>query len=158
MKFPKRKNERGFTLIESIVYVGLTGFLLVSVLASTYPILTGAEKTSQRITRDVEAAFVLRKIGWALSSVTSVSLPVTSGFTLSVNTVSNGVLSFTESGGALLVSTNGGAAVPITASRVVFSNLSFTNVAPSGTTPRAIQIEFDADGAHIGPVTYYARY
>src|SRR3989338_5826533 len=95
-----KKSGKGFTLIEAIIYLALVSFLMVSVLAAVYPIFTGTERTSQKITVDGEVAFVLRKIAWALGPVSSVSAPAEglSGDTLTIDT-----LTFTESSGGILL-------------------------------------------------------
>ena len=150
---------KAFTLVESIIYVGLTAFLLIAVLGATYPILTGVGQSADRITSDGEVVFVLRKIGLALSSVSSITSPTAgaTGDTLtSVHPV--GTLSFTNTGGAVYLSVDGGTPEPLTASRVALSNFSVTHIAPAGGAPRAVDISFDVNGSTVGPVRFYARY
>lgn len=150
---------RGFTLIESIIYVGLTAFLLIAVLGATYPILSGAERSSNKITADGETVFVVRKIGWAMGSVTGISLP-NEGSTGAVLTLSHpaGTLSFTNANGAILLSIDGGSAQVLTASRAAFTNFSVTHIAPAGGASRAVDVQFEVNGNLVGPIRMYARY
>lgn len=150
---------RAFTLIESIIYVGLTAFLLVSVLGATYPILAGAERSSDRVTADGEMVFFTRKIAWALSSATVITAPTqgTAGNTLTV-THPDGTLSFTNTNGIMYLTTNGGAPAPLTATRAAFTNFSVSHIAPQGATPRAVDVQFDVNGTTVGPIRLYARY
>ena len=150
---------RAFTLIESIIYVGLTAFLLVSVLGATYPILAGAERSSDRVTADGEMVFVTRKIAWALSSATAVTAPAQggSGSTLTV-THPDGTLSFTNTNGVLYLTVNGGTPAALTATRAAFTNFSISHLAPAGSTPRALDVQFDVNGTTVGPIRLYARY
>ncbi len=151
----------GFTLIEIVIYIALLGVILTGVIASTYPIFTGAEHSSLNITRDGEAAFTLRKISWALASGTNVSVPIagTSDDTLDV-TIPSGHMVFTEEDDAITLNGN-----KLTASRMVISNLIVTHTAPSGNTPRLITVAFDIAGANssfpaesIGPVKFYVHF
>jgi hypothetical protein len=150
---------KGVTLIESIIYVGLTAFLLIAVLGATYPILSGAERSSDRITADGESVFVARKIGWAMGSVTGVTAP-TAGAQGTVLTLTrpDGTYSFTNSSGVMYIAVNGGTPVPLTASRTAITNFSVSHLAPAGGAPRAIDVSFQVNGNTIGPLRMYARY
>jgi len=141
---------RGFTILESIIYVALTAFLLGSVLVSVHPILSGAGRTADKISADAETAFVVQKIQWAMLSATTVSVP--NAGTLSV-AGPYGTLVFTNTGGILYLVTNGSAPVALTASRVAFTNLTFTTVAH----PSAIDMSFSVNGNGIGPLRMYVR-
>ena len=156
------KSLRAFTLVEVLIYIALLTILLTSVIVTVYPIFSGAERTSSKITNELETAFVLRKFGWAFSSIASVSNPasntlVTTGSALTLTTQTGAVLSFTIDGSVFKLTKNG-TEFPLTNGRVVFSNFQVTNTPPSGATPRSFDIAFLANGAHVGPVKYYARF
>ncbi len=150
---------RGVTLIESIIYVGLTAFLLIAVLGATDPILAGAELSLNKITADGESVFVARKIGWAMGSVTAITTPTAGaqGTTLTL-TRPDGTYSFTNTNGIMYLSVDGGAPVPLTASRTAITNFSVTHIAPAGGAPRAIDVSFQVNGNTVGPLRMYARY
>ena len=61
--------NRGFTLIETIVYVALFGVLMAGILPAVYSVLQGGAQINRRATVQDEENFVFRKIGWALSSI-----------------------------------------------------------------------------------------
>src|SRR3990167_6326959 len=87
-----RVHNKGFTLLETLIYIALLGMLLTGVLLTAYPLFTGAERITKNVTAEGEAAFILRKISWALSSAASVSTPSagSSGATLTVGQVGGG--------------------------------------------------------------------
>ncbi len=155
------KSGAGFTLLEMLLYIGLTTFLLASVIASAYPLFTNAERFSARTTSDIETAFAVQKISWALSGVATVNMPVSgdSGGTLSVTVVSGGDYSFRLENNAIETSDDGGTTwTPLTASRASIGNLLFTHIAPTGGAPRAIEVSFDVNSIPVGPLIYYARF
>jgi hypothetical protein len=151
---------KGFTLIEAIIYVALLGVLLVGVITSAYPLLTGAERITAKITAEHEAVFILRKISWALSSASNVSSPAAggSGSSLTVGRVGGGTVTLAYNGSTITESINGTAALPLTAARVSIKNFAVRHVAPSGGTQRYVEVEFDAGDDHIGPLRKYLHF
>jgi len=156
-----RKSSAGFTLLETILYIGFTVFLLASVIAISYPLFTNAERLSVRTTGDIEISFALQKMTWMLSSMETINLPVSggNGTTLSVTSVGGATTMLREDGDMFSFSNDAGTTwMPLTASRAVISNLAFIHIAPTGGAPRAIEVSFDANGVPQGPYTYYARF
>jgi hypothetical protein len=147
--------RRGTTLLETIIYLGLLSAILAGFILTTYPLFRNAQLNTEAITAESEAAFVLRKIAWALSGASTVTEPAEddSGDTLTILRVGGGSVSFTQSGGAILLDGE-----EITNSRIEFANFDVTHTAPSGGTPRLISIEFDADGRHVGPWKKYLTF
>jgi prepilin-type N-terminal cleavage/methylation domain-containing protein len=60
--------NRGFTLIETIVYLALMGLLLSGAILASYQILTSSSALDTKNTTAEEAAFVMRKLDWAFAS------------------------------------------------------------------------------------------
>lgn len=167
---------RGFTLIETIVYIALFSIIFVGIFVSIFPIFTSAERLTKNIATEGESAFILSKINYALNStITDANGTITTPS--AGNTATSLVLSYSgtekyrfamDTSGTycaapllcqmLTVSTNSGTALPLNASRVNITNFSVKHVAPSGGTPRYLDISFDANGVHIGPVRYFLRF
>ena len=136
--------NRGFTLIEALIYFVLTSLLLTGVIAASYPLFTNTERGSMAILRDLESAFVFQKIAYYLNQASSISAPGSGG--------SGGTLildgnTFTLSGGA--VELNG---EPLTSSRIEIENLVFSR---SGGI---LTVNFDANGVAQGPYIRYERF
>src|SRR3989344_507735 len=71
----KFKKNHGFTLIEVLVYSVLLAFIMTGVMGAVYMIVQGFNRSSATVTADDEANFILRKLNWAMSCATSVTLP-----------------------------------------------------------------------------------
>ena len=137
------KSGAGFTLIETLIYIALFGVILGGIVISSYPLITGADKLSQRVVAESEAQFVLHKIAWAVSY--SPVSSITGGSTLSINFTAGSPITFTQAAGVITM--NGSA---LSASRVNFSSFSVTPstlLAPVvGNAPRQFTVSFTADG------------
>ena len=66
---------RGFTLIESIVYIALLGFLMSSVLLAVFSISQNSDLFTTKMTATDEGTFVTGKINWALNDLSSITTP-----------------------------------------------------------------------------------
>lgn len=72
-------NKRGFTLIETLIYIALVTLIMGSGVVAAFYIIDSSEKSKTNIATVAEADFLLRKIDWALTGATSIdtSLPET---------------------------------------------------------------------------------
>lgn len=66
---------RGFTLIETLVYIALLSIIMGGALTAVYGLIEGSQKINTRTTIQEEGNFVLRKIRGVLSNTTSVTMP-----------------------------------------------------------------------------------
>lgn len=148
------KKQKGFTLVETLMYIALFSVVITGIVMSSYPLITGTERLSQRVTAESEAMFVLHKIGSALSSASSLS--VSGGNTLTVTPLSGSPYSFSLNGA--FVEKNG---IPLSVSRVTFSNFSVSAIsdppAGAGNVPHTVTVSFDADEQSFSQ-TYHVYY
>ena len=75
MKKNKLKNNSGFTLIETLIYIALFAFIMSSALVSVYTILSGNARNLAKAMVAEEGSFLLGKIDYVLSDVKTVSAP-----------------------------------------------------------------------------------
>jgi hypothetical protein len=124
---------RGFTLIETIVYIALLGFLMTGVLMSVYGIVESGSITQAKTSTQDEGNFVLRKIEWALGSAESASV---SGSYLSIVRTDGATADFRFSGGNIEMRVDGGSYERLTSDAVEISGLEFDAISgtPSGIT------------------------
>lgn len=66
--------EKGFTLIETLVYIGLFVLLVGGGMATAYNIFSSNATLQSKIFAEQEGEFVLGKLNWILSSTASTSL------------------------------------------------------------------------------------
>ena len=69
-----KNNTQGFTLIEVIIYIGLFGILMSGIVIATYQLLDSGERNNKSVSIQEEGTFLNRKINWALSNATEVSV------------------------------------------------------------------------------------
>lgn len=136
--------DRGFTLIEVIIYVGLFGLLIGGFFVTAQQVLMYSAKAKASTAVQDEMNFVMGKINWALSSMetltstgTSLSLTQYDGTDIVISTCSTGVACIDE---------NGVGDVPLTTNNVVVDNLSFTTIAASGTRPFGVTASLTLHG------------
>jgi type II secretory pathway pseudopilin PulG len=165
----------GFTLIETIIYIGLFGIMFTGIFVSIYPIFTSTDRLTKNITSEGEAAFILSKINYALSdTVTSSTGRITippEGSTTNKLILINDTEKYHFSQGTsgtfcaaplickqLLLSKDGDIATPLNASRISIENFKVKHVAGAGGAARYIEVSFTANGRAIGPVRYYVHF
>lgn len=126
---------KGFTLIETVIYIALFGFIMSSVLLSVYALLQGGDQFSKRNSTVNEGSFVTAKIDWALSDLDTISTPAGGyGATLSIARNDGSIIDVRLVNGVVQMSINGGAYTPLTSSNVSVTKLGFTTFSgtPSG--------------------------
>jgi hypothetical protein len=159
-------NNKGFTLLEAIIYVGLLGILLTGLFVSINPFLDGAARITARVAAEGEAAFILRKIDWALTtkitddgdSITSPSAGGATTSILSIDPDPGGEVRFEQSGDYLMYVDSTGS-TELNPERVPITDFSVTHVATGeAELPRYVEVYFKADGIEVGPARYYLRF
>jgi type II secretory pathway pseudopilin PulG len=66
---------RGFTLIESIIYLALLSFIMTSVLLTVFMLMQSGAKLDTKTATQDEGNFVMRKLDWVFGSVSSIGTP-----------------------------------------------------------------------------------
>lgn len=72
----KKKNESGFTLVETIVYMGLFGIVLGGLVLSAYLLMSSAGRSTARACLEADSHFILQKIAFALKRSADICQPV----------------------------------------------------------------------------------
>src|SRR3989344_6349600 len=65
----RQPKSRGFTLLETIIYIALFSIIMGGTLVAVFNILEGGGNINTKNTAQDESTFVMRKIGWALGSI-----------------------------------------------------------------------------------------
>ena len=123
-----QKKQRGFTLVELLVYFGLFSILLV-VINSLF--ITSLEQQTQDLARSAlqqESEYILSRLKYDIYNADAVTLPADVGDqSQSLVLVKNGSSSAYALAGERLTITSGGETWFLTSSRVDVSNLQFQN-------------------------------
>lgn len=165
LKMTLKTNNKGFTLIEAVIYIALLGLIMTGAVATAYQLLSGAGSLATKNTAQEEGNFVQRKLQWALSDMSN--MPVVSGSGCSWN------VSITKSGFAsnpvelqrntsvtpnIIEMREGGTGsyTAITTGNVSASCLKFASILPTGTGPAGITATTTINGLDF-VVTKYIR-
>ena len=68
------ENEKGFTIIETLIYLALFTILIGGVMISAYFIVQASSDSQQNTVIQEEANFLSSKIRWALNGATTVDV------------------------------------------------------------------------------------
>jgi Tfp pilus assembly protein PilW len=139
-----RFNRKGFTLIEFLLYISITSVILTSL--SVFLAMTLQSRTKNQTIAEVEqsGAQILSLITQTVRNSQGINSPVaganSTSLSLDVIDVNQNPTVFSLSGSSFQVVENA-TVTPLSYSRVVVSNLNFSNFS-RGNTPGTIQIEF----------------
>ena len=138
--------QKGFTLIETIIYIALFTILIVGGFVTAYQLIQGSDTLNAKTITQEEGNFVLRKMDWALTGLDSgnppVVVPSVSGCedTLKVYKYSytNNPIEFSRNTASSTIEMREafGVNIPITTSNASTTCLKFSLIAgtPSGIT------------------------
>lgn len=130
--------ERGFTLLETIIYIAMVGLLIGGGVAAGLYIIDTSEKNRTDVNIQTEGLFLIGKIDWAITGATAVTEPA-AGATdnvLEVTKTGMGVVRISVSSEQAELSVNGAPAVALTNDRVHVQSLQFTHAIETGKPPR----------------------
>ena len=126
------KNQKGFTLIEVLVYLALFAILMGGMVIMAYNIFESSDRDQTKVLMQGEGDFLVSKINWALTGVKAMVTPLdTSGSILTVNKwIDSGVATTVDiriSGTDMVISRGGGVPIVLNNSNVQIENLLFTH-------------------------------
>lgn len=128
--------NRGFTLIETIIYIALLGLLMGGGVVVAYQLLQGTGTVDTKNTVQEEGNFVLAKMRYALGSASGVDS--VSG-ALEINRYGNPQVRVRRSVDALEFSEDGGGSyLPITTENVTVSDFALTILPPASGAPEGV--------------------
>ncbi len=154
---------KGFTLIETIVYMALLGLIMTGVLLSAFDLIASTQSSAGKTTAQEEGAFAERKLEWALADMSAA--PITGGSgcaqTLSVNKTGyeknpvefrrnalNNTIEIREGGN--------GSYIALTTNNVSATCLTFTSIPAAGNAPPGVTAATTLNGFEFVN-THYVR-
>ena len=150
---------KGFTLIETILYIALFGLLMVGVVVASLQLIEAAQSDVIAQETELEGDFVLHKIGWALNGVTTNTVPNASEpYSSSLEVVSNnGMPIFIQYNAVtkkIEMSEYDREPEPITTDRAQVENIQFHYIKAEGVSPSGVEASTTINGV----VFYTKRY
>jgi type II secretory pathway pseudopilin PulG len=141
----KGKWGRGFTLVETLLYVSIVSVVLLLLSAFIFMLLQSRTKYQTISEVDQEGIQVAQIMAQTIRNAKKINLPAQGalGATLSLDMTDAGKSPtiFNSSGTNVQMKEGTGALVPLTASKVVVSGLTFANVSATNT-PGIVKFQF----------------
>ena len=151
--------QSGFTLLELILYLGITSILVVSVSFFFISLLQARVKFQTISEVEQQGEQVMQQITQTVRNSSSITSPATGATTAALTVVvPTGSLSpsvFDLSGGVIRITEGAGAAQPLTTTAVTVSGLSFQNLTRP-TTQGVVRISFTLTRANPGTKNEYS--
>lgn len=139
------KSARGFTLIETIIYLALFSIIIGGVLVSAYQIIQASTQSQENALVQEEVQFLMGKIRWAMTGAETINDPIPGNFgsNLNIDQYSGINIIFTSSGDVLSIQKTGDPTPSsLNSDSVKVENVKFTHIAPIGTKPAALETVF----------------
>jgi prepilin-type N-terminal cleavage/methylation domain-containing protein len=147
-----RNASRGFTLLETLIYIALFSILMSGAMVASYNLLEGGGRNEKAIGIQEEGTFINRKINWALTGA-SVVTASPDGTTLTMTRPDLGAQSplvITADGSTVSIARGGGVSTPLNAERFPIANPTsgkiFVIQPGAGGKPPSITISFTIIG------------
>lgn len=155
-------NNRGFTLIETLVYLALFALIIGGFVAAAYMLFETSDRNQTKAMMQEEANFLVGKLNWVMSGVDS-----SYAITPSANT-SDSTLTVTKYDGSTFTVFRSGSSMQLNGetlnnSNVTISKLVFIHTYAGGTSPESIEAGFTISaktptGGTISEIASTTRY
>lgn len=151
------KTPRGFSLLELILYIAISGVIL-SVSGSLFVTLLEARQKHQAVTEvDAVGEQIVQLMTQTIRNAEAITVPAAgatgSSLTLDVLTTASDPTVFDLAANQLRVTEGTGTAIPLSSSRVTVSGFTVTNLSRAGT-PGVVRLQFTL--THINPAARQA--
>lgn len=151
-KFLFKQQSRGFTLIETLVYLSLFSLIMGGVVVSAFQVFESTGRSQTRSMIQEEGDFLVGKVDWVLSGIQGINAPATPAVgapctqsdTLSVTKWDGliGTVVVNISGGNMVIARNGSSTQPLNNNNTTVTNLLFKHCFAGGNNPESIATSF----------------
>jgi hypothetical protein len=157
--------NKGFTLIEVILYIALFTLLIGTAFATAYQIIDGTNKININTNVQDEGNFVMRKVDWALSSLDPATPPTITcsaclDQALSLHKISSPTsvaLQRNSSNNSLEISENGGTFKALTTVNVKVTRFQARIIPALGSGPTGITATTTINGIDFAVTKYFRK-
>lgn len=144
MKTSYLKKDKGFTLMETLIYIALFGILMSGAVIGVYNLIVNNDHNILENRIQEEGTFINRKINWALTGATAISVDG-GGTIITITRPLLGLqspLRITNTGGVIYISRGTGISVALTSDRFNAHDLFFVYTAGVNGRPPSVYISF----------------
>ena len=152
--------NKGFTLIETILYIALLSLLIGGALFVSFNLIDNSSAIRIKFITEEEVGFILKKINWALTGVQTINSPSPGTTSSSLSITRFGLpafqnpLVFSASSGMVMMTRGSGTAVEISSDNVTVQNLLFTRTT---STPEAVRVDFSINNVSSSMTKYLRK-
>ncbi len=140
-------SQKGFTILETIIYIALFSILMTGILVTVYELLAGGAQNRESVAIQEEGTFVNRKIGWALGGATALSVPDSKTLVITRPDLGGqSPLTFTESGGHMLISRGSAPGTPLTTAEFTVGDVNISLIPATALGPVGVSIQYTIEG------------
>jgi type II secretory pathway component PulJ len=145
--------QKGFTLLDTVVYIGLFSLVTSFVIVILYQIIAGQGQHRNRVEVDAESNFMMQKIVWALTGAQTINQPAVNA-TSSVLSVSKygfseNPLVFDVGSRNLRLTRGSGTPALLGNNRVYVGELLFEHLPSSLNAAEAVRVTLTVDSSDI---------
>lgn len=140
--------QKGFTLIEVIIYIALFAFIIGTGVSAAYYIIESSAKGEAKTDTIAEGEFLMRKIDWALTGANDVDA--------TTQTITKGGSIVFDTDSSRVRITISGNREYLTSENVEVTDLQFVSIPASPPRPEGVTINSTIDGRHF-EITKYLR-
>lgn len=145
--FGNKKSDKGFTLMETMIYIALFGIIMSGALVGTYNLLEGGKRNIDTAKIEEEGTFLNRKLNWALTGATNATV-TGGGSTINITRPDLGSQSpivIKQSGTNMTITRGTGVEVELNNDRFHISGTNFVYTPASGGRPPSISATFKVE-------------
>ena len=143
-----KKTNSGFTLVETMIYLGLFGILIGGAIISVFTMFESQARNQNHAMISQEGNYIVGKIDWALTGATSVDVSPSNQLLINRNGIPSGdnPLIFQVTSGNIYLYRNAYSAtvMPLNNTNITVTNLVLVHTIGSGSgiTPESIKATF----------------
>ena len=145
MKIITQEKEKGFSMVEMIIYIAIFAIFVGALITFSLNINSSRLRSQMMLEVKDQGADLMRTLTTSIKNATVINNPGTgvSSGVLSINTsnLQTTPTIFSEDGEALYITEGTSSPIALTNNKVKLTNLTFTNVSQS-STPGIIKIRF----------------
>ncbi len=143
-----KKNKTGFTIIEILLYVGISSIVLSSIAVFTAGMLQARVKSQTMAEVEQQGLETMQMITQTVRNAHQINSPnvgnESSSLSIDVESVDKSPTVFDSSAGKVRIKEGSGSYIALTNSRVSVSDLKFRNLS-RGQTPGIIELSFHVE-------------
>ncbi len=149
--------KRGFTILETVIYIALFSLLMTGIIVTVYELLEGGMNNREAVAIQEEGGFINRKLSWALSGATFVDVDP-DGKSLTITRPDLGgqsPLVFSEDVGEMRIARGSlGVPTPLTTSELKVENTEISIIPPHAGMPTRVSVHYTINGVPFEFKTY----